>query len=102
MFDKEISLDADKSDKSIWVCYSMLYDSLGCRFINGAKNMYVFFFVPYVFLKNLTYLMCASTVDWLTYSLGKQEVVLKTQIEHEELPTNQPLVNKGAAATTDN
>lgn len=48
MFDKEISLDA-KTDKSIWVCYSMLYDSLGCRFINGAKNMYVFFFVPYVF-----------------------------------------------------
>lgn len=78
MFDKEISLDA-KTDKSIWACYSMLYDSLGCRFVNGAKNMYVFL--------NLTYLMCASTVDWLTYSLGKQEVMLKTQIEHEELPT---------------
>lgn len=56
MFDNEISLDA-KTDKSIWACYSMLYDSLGCRFVNGAKNMYVFFF-------NLTYLMCASTVDW--------------------------------------
>lgn len=42
MFDNEISLDA-KTDKSIWACYSMLYDSLGCRFVNGAKNMYVFF-----------------------------------------------------------
>lgn len=44
MFDNEISLDA-KTDKSIWACYSVLYDSLGCRFVNGAKNMYVFFLI---------------------------------------------------------
>lgn len=41
MFDKENSLDA-KTDKSIWACFSMLYDSLSCRFISGATNMYVF------------------------------------------------------------
>lgn len=42
MFDNEISLDA-KTDKSIWACYSMLYDSLGCRFVNGAKKYVCFF-----------------------------------------------------------
>lgn len=60
MFDKEISLDA-KTDKSIWVCYSMLYDSLGCRFINGAKNMYVFFLSRMFFFKfNISYVCIHS------------------------------------------